>query len=340
MCSTRERLAALLREERESRGMTLRQAAMRAAIAPSTLSRWESGACTPRVPELEALLRALGVDDRDILRVLASLDAPRAAKAARASDLSGLVAPSGGALLRALRHRAGLSLVEVAMHLGVAASTLSRWESSVSHPVPKIAEALLDLLEASDEERVCVMASGVAKLKVHRPEYRPEAYAAELEACADRVLDPTDDSVELRLLQLQSLLWWSVREPGALEQLLRAHILYGRFLTNRGRYEEAAREARLVLQESSDEGEDLAVMAHRIAARAAVFRWPKPRPHMGLFLLQRVSPLAKSESARAGVLADMAEYSRLAGRIEEAVDYQRRSELLHSAEKVPCFNPR
>ncbi|CAN5489047.1 hypothetical protein BH11ARM2_BH11ARM2_08210 [soil metagenome] len=120
----------------------------------------------------------------------------------RSSGSRGQYAPSGGALLRALRHRAHLSLVEVATTLGVAGSTVSRWESSVAHPAPPVAERLLNLLRATPEERTCVMASGVAKLKADRPAFGPVRYDRELTEIEASLVREADDAVELRLLQL------------------------------------------------------------------------------------------------------------------------------------------
>src|SRR5207248_1096237 len=54
-------LGALLWEWRHRRGLSLGQLARAAGVHKATLSRWEAGARQPRVPELEAALRALDV---------------------------------------------------------------------------------------------------------------------------------------------------------------------------------------------------------------------------------------------------------------------------------------
>lgn len=323
MCSTRQRLAALLREQREGHSLTLRQAAARAQIAASTLSRWESGACAPRVPELQSLLDVLGVVPDEALRILASLDVPRAARAVR--EREGTRAPSGGALLRALRRRTGRSLVEVAGRLGVAASTVSRWESSASHPSASALRSLLDLFDASEEERACLQVSGVAKLKAERPAFEPEAYAREIEAI--EATSPFRDAAnaELRLLQLQSLLWWFRGEPTAALLRRRAQVAYARFLGAHGRHSEMSEQAEASLRELADWGDALAVEAQRLIAWSDVYRWPTARPHLGLFTLQRALAVARDEASRAGVLTDMAQYSHLAGRIGESRGYADRA---------------
>src|SRR5262249_46003479 len=156
----------------------------RAQLAPSTLSRWESGTCLPRVPELESLLVSLGAGRRDIVRILSSLNAPRATRAVRGkkSDATGeATAPRGGDILRLLRHRAGLTIMHVADGLGVAASTVSRWESSVAHPSPIMAKALMDLLDATPAERLCFGLTGVGRVKAERPPFDAEFYTCELD---------------------------------------------------------------------------------------------------------------------------------------------------------------
>ena len=121
MCSTRERLASTLRERRKELGLSLRRAAEHAQIGPSTLSRWEAGSSVPMVPELESLLKALYMSTEDIRRILVSIDAPRAMRAAQAAGLDFKV-PTGGDLLRILRLRGQKTIPEVAEELGVSAA--------------------------------------------------------------------------------------------------------------------------------------------------------------------------------------------------------------------------
>lgn len=259
------------------------------------------------------------------MRILASVDAPRAAKAVRHVGEGMPLAPCGGALLRALRRKSRLSLVEVALRLGVAASTISRWEASVSHPAPEMTEALLNLLNATPEERVCLAASGVAKIKAERPAFDAAYYRSELDKVEASLRHGGSDGAELRLLQLQSLLWWSLREPEARDLWRRAHGLYARYLALWERYPEAISQAEIVLEAESDPSDPLSIAALRVVARADVHRWLAPRPHIGLFSLQRALVAAKDEAARVEILADMADYSRLAGRITEALSYAERA---------------
>lgn len=330
MCSTKQRLAALLREQRETRGFTLRQASARAKLSPSTLSRWEAGACTPRVPELEGLLNALGVDPNDVLRILVSLDAPRAARAARSFVGEQSVAPSGGALLKVLRRKAKLSLSEVADSIGVSQSTISRWETSTNHPSPQATEALMDRLKASPEEKACFLATGVAKIKVERPDFDAHHYSKTLDELESLMWypgtgDPVNDNLELRHLQLQTVLWWSSKESEAAPLLQRAYVAYGEYLVTWQRYDEALAQAELALDSLGETVNELYVRAKRVIARADMYRWPVPRPHLALLTLQQTLVKAPSEESRTGLLADMADASRISGRTSEGLSYAERA---------------
>ena len=130
-------LGAFLRQLRRSRHLSLEALSQQAAIARSTLNRWELGTHLPRLPELEAVLGALGADRQQKARALELVNAPRAlvplrqehASAAGANAFLGHL-PRGGDLLRAMRQRRGRPLFEVARALGVTTSTVSRWERS------------------------------------------------------------------------------------------------------------------------------------------------------------------------------------------------------------------
>ena len=63
------RLGQYLRQLRKARGLTLEQAAEAAGLSRSAVNRWETGVNQPRLPELNALLGALGADaQRSVLR--------------------------------------------------------------------------------------------------------------------------------------------------------------------------------------------------------------------------------------------------------------------------------
>src|SRR5579871_6714188 len=112
------RIGPFLLDLRRARQMSLGQLAARAHVAASTLSRWETGAYQPRLPELEAVLTALCASPEQRERALGLLDAPRGVQRLRveAEEVAAergddpVVPICGGDLLRALRKRRGLSL--------------------------------------------------------------------------------------------------------------------------------------------------------------------------------------------------------------------------------------
>jgi transcriptional regulator with XRE-family HTH domain len=69
----RRKLAAEMRRLREAAGMTIDDAARRAEVSKSTLSRVENALVTPRLPALRAILTVYGVDEEatDLLVQLA-----------------------------------------------------------------------------------------------------------------------------------------------------------------------------------------------------------------------------------------------------------------------------
>lgn len=50
---------ALLRNERKSRGLSVREASLRSAVSPATWKRWEGGVSTPRPADLDRILASL-----------------------------------------------------------------------------------------------------------------------------------------------------------------------------------------------------------------------------------------------------------------------------------------
>src|SRR5579871_1976173 len=103
-------IGGFLRELRTARQLSLSQLAQRADVSRRTLIYWEAGTYQPSLPELEAVLNALQTTAEQREYAVAQIGAPRAMQRLRAE--SGVVRlaeeigpiPSGGDLLRALRH--------------------------------------------------------------------------------------------------------------------------------------------------------------------------------------------------------------------------------------------
>src|SRR5262245_23148534 len=101
-------LGAYLKEQRTGRVMTLDQVASSAQVSRRTLLRWEAGATLPRLPELEAVLQALGLTGLQRRHALALIEAPRAVLRLRQESRQDAVGeelgplPLAGDLLRAM----------------------------------------------------------------------------------------------------------------------------------------------------------------------------------------------------------------------------------------------
>lgn len=303
--------------------MSVRSAADLAHISPSTLSRWEAGTRLALVPELESLLRIYGMSQGDIDRILVSVDAPRAARAVRASDAVQSV-PTGGDLLRAMRRRTGRSLPSIARQLQVAPSTVSRWESSTAHPNPESLERFLEIVGASQDEKSTLLASGVGKVKSDRRPFDADEYTAELDGIECHLVMGGKPETELRLLQILSNVWWARSEPQAETILRRARMLYATYLYEWFRLGEASDQADRVL-DHGDPFDTVGIEAQRIRAVAMVLKGPTIRPHQGLCILQSCLAQVVSPTQRVDVLVDMADLSSMAGRYVEACSYAERA---------------
>ncbi len=323
MCSTRQRLAAAIRERRKELGLTIRSAAERARIGPSTLSRWEAGTRVPMVPELESLLKTLGYSESEMNRILVSIDAPRAVRAAR--DLQGLNdVPTGGDLLRALRRRRRITLPMLAEQLNVAPSTVSRWESSIAHPSPASLAKYLDIVGASQLERATLVSSGVGKVKADRPIFVANEYTEKLAAVSRTLSSGGHPDTELELLQIQSNLWWEQTNSDAIHLLRICHVLYATYLYEWGRFAEALKEADQALA-SGEPFDEVGIEAQRIQAVSIVYRGPVLRPHQGLCILQTCLVNVLDPVQRVRILADMSDISQRVGRKDEAISYAERA---------------
>lgn len=154
-------LGIYLRQLRQTRRLSVRALARLAGISHTALGSWEQGKHQPYLPELEAVLKALGVTSVQRQEALSRIDAPRAIhqvreEIAQQNSLYALTeAPlHSGDLLRAMRRRMKMTLEETASKIEVQASTLSRWERGSTWPDIGTIHALCRVLDASEEEVV------------------------------------------------------------------------------------------------------------------------------------------------------------------------------------------
>jgi transcriptional regulator with XRE-family HTH domain len=244
-------LGAYLRELRTSRQVALSRLAERAQISRTTLTRWEAGGSQPRLPELEAVLTALGTSAAERERTLAMIQAPRAVRRLREEtttatlrgSLEDAAMPTGGDLLRAMRRRRGLSLEQVADRLRLTPGTVSRWEQGKTFPPLDRREALFDLLGAHPGEREALSSRGL-QLFVPRAEEpisleRLEWQLLVLQECVGR---GEKTLMDLRLLTLEAQIWPLAGRTRAARKLLsRAYVLHGCWLGSWGRAAESGR---------------------------------------------------------------------------------------------------
>ncbi len=336
MCSTRERLASTLRERRKELGLSLRRAAEHAQIGPSTLSRWEAGSSVPMVPELESLLKALYMSTEDIRRILVSIDAPRAMRAAQAAGLDFKV-PTGGDLLRILRLRGQKTIPEVAEELGVSASSVSRWERSEIHPSADTLDFYVKSFGATEEETQAILTSGVGKIRITRPEYDPSKYQSQIDSISASLGTGGEVNTEFQLLSMQSNLWWDRDQSGAQGLLREVCAMYGRYLLGWLRFPEALRQTEMAI-ESGDPFDRAGLEALRVQGCCAALRGQVIRPHLGLYTLQTCLQRATDSSQITRVLINMSDLSMLAGRPTEAESYATRAVSMAEQEALATQN--
>lgn len=146
-----------LRALRQSRGLTIEAASACAGLSRRSLTRWECGESSPRIPELNALLGALQISTAERHDLLEHLRVPRGVRVLRANnEADGLSAPGAGELLWALRLRKGWTLETTAEQLGVNATTIGRWEQSETRPSAEQLKKLCRLLGAEKAETTAI----------------------------------------------------------------------------------------------------------------------------------------------------------------------------------------
>ncbi len=343
---------ALLRELRQSRRMSLGQLAERAVVAKSTVSRWEAGAYQPRLPELEAVLTALQASPSQRVEAMGRVQAPRAvgrlqgelagrqpgpAGADAPVEDAGLL-PAGGDLLRAMRHRRGLSQEQVAAQLQVRPSAVSYWEQSKTMPAPDRLATLFDLLGAQPEERAFMRdgrrflapplqatAASLDLLEQTLQTLRNEVYAGESRA------------IDLRFLVLQSQLAPLARFPGkqsgraARVLLTRVLAHYAEWLSWGNRRREAFRAADRAVEILQEDGGPLhttRALPLAVHVLAAVTR-QKDAPvsaAQAVELLQRWLSLGPDPGWENFLYRELADHAVDAGAIDSALSFSSRAQ--------------
>jgi transcriptional regulator with XRE-family HTH domain len=224
-----QQLGEQLRNWRAERGLSLGALASRAGVAKGTLSGWERGLHQPRLPELEAVLAALGVPTSQGRELLSLIDAPRADRAlaparAAAEELVCLESddrPVPGHLLKAMRLRRGLTLEQVAREAGVNAASISRWERSEHTPSIEFLLRLLAVLGARPEECDALL-SNPRRLKPPPLQHAPtlESLEQRLAELANRITFADRALMDLELLAWEAEIWPLAVRSNAARELL------------------------------------------------------------------------------------------------------------------------
>ncbi|HZP84606.1 MAG TPA: helix-turn-helix transcriptional regulator [Chthonomonadaceae bacterium] len=276
-------IGAFLKELRTARQLSLNQLALRAGVSRRTLSYWEAGTYQPSLPELDAVCKALKATAEQWEDAVALIGAPRAVHRLRAAPKVVQIAeeigplPSGGDLLRAMRHRRRLYLEQAAEAIGVSPGTLSRWEHGKVLPSPERLEALLALLNAHPQERAALTDRS---LFLRPPLRETTPSLEELRACCQPFLWPGYVHPNQALLDLTYLTLaaqaWPMAAQGASGRLLLAEIYgnYAAYLAYTRRFQEAGR------------------VADRALSRVSKVFAPLTRPSAELCLVRYLPPLA------------------------------------------------
>jgi DNA-binding transcriptional regulator YiaG len=135
---------------RSGEGLSRPVAARRLGVVHTTLRSWEVRGVCPQPVHLRALAAVLCRDIEGV-RVLAGPDRVRTVLTSGGEDAS--------ALCRA-RLAAGLTMTQLSIKLGVAPSTVSRWENGVRTPGPEVWPRLASALRLDPSARDAVLAAG------------------------------------------------------------------------------------------------------------------------------------------------------------------------------------
>ncbi|GIV09291.1 MAG: hypothetical protein KatS3mg019_1382 [Fimbriimonadales bacterium] len=197
-----------IRLAREAKGWSQSKLARSARIACSTLNRWERGRTLPSVPELEAILRVLGVSEMERAHALSLLHARRAVRAVKQVDGQYTTPPLIGDVIRALRWRRGWSVSDLAHAVQVSERAVRAWERSENLPSDQMLHQLCFVLGASAEEAAVLTSRRVfLALPASGVEVAEERVREALLDLWNRLWRGDTEGMDLRFLTLESQAW-------------------------------------------------------------------------------------------------------------------------------------
>jgi transcriptional regulator with XRE-family HTH domain len=322
------------------RGFSLGGLSDRCGVHKSTLSRWESGAQRPNIPELEATLSVLHTSPEmrlAILKRLGDAGAPRARRllqdeqrtAAVSARLSPLLLrdgmPGSGSLLRALRLRRGWSQERLSSHLRRHQSAISLWERGDTWPRPDVLQEICALLGATAAETAALQTShpgGTGAL----PEFGELEHQFHTQIVKASEASDLYPAMDLVFIALEAALWGHGLNQASVRSLLpRVYAHHANYLRNLGRFVEGGSfaEKALALREKStislSASEDWITLAVACRADAVAKGGNRPRPGRGeAILYRRLSQNQLSISHKAWLLRKISDYHYIQGRVGEA----------------------
>ena len=242
--------------------------------------------------------------------------------------------PLAGDLLRALRLRQQRKHADVAREIGVAQSTLAKWELTEDWPSVERLHALCFALHARDEELVAL----TTRVPAPGP---PEASGpAEWEHCFRRIVHVVynvqpSDLGDLVFYGLERELW-SAAEPASPQEewLASVFALHARWLAEFGRGREAAMMARNAVERMGSKApeRDDWLNAPIVLARACA---NQGRPRDAMRLLQPFLARAQSPAHQAWLSAEIAGFQAADGYPDNALLLSAHAALVARAQARP-----
>lgn len=311
------------------------QAAKMAGIHRFTLNRWEKGDTQPHLPELNALLTALGADARQKQTALQLMEAPRAVRQIRSeiaqiTELSGMPSlPHGGELLYALRMRRGLSLDEAARSVGVTGGTLRRWEKMEVWPSSEQLHRLCYFLKAQEGEIVALTLGRFSRM-ARLEKVSLDAIEERLQSLDDLFDDEgragrlwTDiPMLDMTYLHLEADAWpLALRSAAGKQQVIHIYGSHAQSLSCQERLVEAGQIAERALELIGNKlkPEKFWMYPVIVSARARGLGGERATPKRGLERLRPWASMTQWPDLQAWLLADMAKYLGMSGEPEAAL---------------------
>jgi transcriptional regulator with XRE-family HTH domain len=318
--------------------MSVRGLAAAAGISPAAVSKWESGAALPRMPELDAVLDALDCPEAARREAYARVNAPRALNRIKEMSLPpgrhpvappaltsrAVWFPSSGDLLRCLRLRRGLSQERVAEILKVRACTVSRWENGEMLLPERRRDACTVLLATSAEERTALQSVFLTlpEAEDSRATSR-DALDQRAEGLHRDVIDGAADLMDLRFLSLEAQLFKQSVAAWSQYLLLKTLTWHAQWLMWQDRDREAGAMAQRVLSLLPRHGkpDPRCFRAAQIYASQLVRGERTAHPGRGLRLLSEWLPQASWPHMEAWAHNIIANYYIDLGQREPALRY-------------------